>query len=162
MVDPATAAIAIKTISSAVGLVDKVYDTWAKFRATGEVDNSPPREHYEKIETSASGDALVHTTNGQVAKEITREELAEVLTRQELTVLEAIEKKMEMLVSKWSQITAKFETLTPAQQGVSKIELDDICADLSKCLGQVMQLLENIGFILQDHYGDVKMIAASR
>ena len=162
MIDIAAASAAISTISSAVKLVDTVYDTWKKFRETGKVEASGKVDHYEKITKSETGDALVHSTDGHVAKEVTREELAKILGKNELSVLNALEKKMEILVAKWSGITEKFELLTPSQQGASKVELSDICDELAVCLDQIMTMLESIGFQLQDHYGAIKMIAAQR
>lgn len=159
MIDPGSATLAITTISSAVGLVDKVFDTWAKFRRTGEVKVAAPSDHYEKIAATPNGDSLVHTTDGDVANIVTRDQLASRLTRAELTVLEAIEKRMDFLVAQWSEITSAFETLTPAQKGVSKVQLNDICRELSNCLSTIMSMLETVGFQLQDHYGAVKMIA---
>lgn len=162
MIEIAAASAAIGAITSSVELVDKVYDTWVKFRESGEVEKITTKDHFEIVTSSDGGKSLVHMSNGVIAKKITREQLADVLERTDLMVLEALEKKMELLVAKWSSITSAFETLTPAQQGASRIQLDDICVDLSKCLSQTMLFLEKLGFELNDHYASVKMIAETR
>ncbi len=160
MLDTASATLAIKTIASMVRQVDSVFDTWSTFRKTGEVTAGDSSEHPEQVALSPGEDALLHTTNGHIAKQITRNELATLLDPMQLNMLQAIEMRMGMLVSKWSAITASFDTFTPEQRSEIERQLAGISVDLGTCLGQVMAMLEKIGFQLQDHYGTVKTIAA--
>ena len=162
MLEFATATAAIATISSLVKLSDSIFDTWKKFKETRDVKKSDRDSFYEKIETTKDNDALIHSTDGRSAKKVTREELSKLLDANDAKVIGAIEKKMRILVGKWSAITEDYELVDANQKAIYKQRLDDICIELSSCLLQIAKLLERLGFALQDHYSAMKMIAETR
>ena len=162
MIDLATASSAISVISSAVKLADGVWDSWRDFKQERKVTHEPPREHYEKIEATNDNSALVHSTNGQPAKTVTREQLSKILSKDDYEHLEALESRMRMLTGKWNGITKKIELeVNIATKTTYEMQLDDLKDKIGALLEQIMDFIERLGFHLQDHYGSMKSIAAS-
>ena len=64
MIDPVTAAAAITVISSAVKLADGIWDSWRDFKEHRRVTHEPSSEHYELVEATDDGGALVHSVDG--------------------------------------------------------------------------------------------------
>lgn len=163
MLEFAAVTAAVASLTSVVDLADKVFDSWRKFRQsrTIEAPAEAAPDYYEKIAASAGG-GLAHSAGGDV-KVITREELSRRLGPQEKMVIEALETRMDILVSQWSAITAEYPLVIDAgQRAIYDKKLDRICVDLSKCLVQITRLLQDLGFELQDHYRAMRSIAMDR
>ena len=163
MLELAAVTSVVGSLTSIVGLSDKIFESWRKFRQSGEVETPPetPPDYYEKIEP-APGGGLAHSAGGDV-KIITREELSTRLSPTDQRVVTALEKQMDVLVRQWSALTEQYElTIDPSQKAIFEVKLDDICVKLSRCLLQVTTLLQYLGFQLQDHYGAMRMIAETR
>ena len=161
MLDIAAASAVISTLSSAMGLADKVYDTYHKFMHSGEVAAPDPHPHSEEIAASPSGDALVHQDNGHVVRTVTRDDLRTQLGALDAQVIEAIEQKMEILVARWSEITKEYELVDADQKAKYNVRLTQIAKELSASLSTIFAILDRLGFQLHDHYAALRHIAAA-
>lgn len=161
MIDIATASAVIGTLSSAMGLADKVYDTFHKFMHSGEVAPADSRTHSEEIAASPSGDALVHQDNGHVVRTVTRDDLSAQLAATDAQVIEAIEQKMEILVTRWSEITKEYALVDANERAKYKVRLSQIAKELSASLTAIFAILDRLGFQLHDHYASLRHIAAT-
>ena len=132
MITLAAATATIGALSSAIGLADKIYSAYRNYLSDGEVSKVTAELHYETIGMSSDGNQLIHSTDGNVAKSVSREELANLLGPADSQVIEAIETRLDALVARWSEITKDFELVDADQRAKYKIRLGNI----SKCLIQ--------------------------
>ena len=79
MLEIATITAIIGALSSAVGLVDKVTDSFIKYR-TGHGD-SIGKEHRMKITKSPDGESLIALEHGREMQRISYEQLSDKLAR---------------------------------------------------------------------------------
>jgi hypothetical protein len=93
MIEVAAATAVVGLASSIVTLADKIWDSWKKYRETGVVTQPNGIDHGETIRATPGNTALVHTSYGHTARQITREELAKVLSEDDYDYLRALEKQ---------------------------------------------------------------------
>ncbi len=116
MLDLAAATAAIGVISSVVGLSDKVWDSWSKFKRDRTISTEQRQDHGEKIQARANDSELVHQLGGADSKVVTRDDLANMLDDQDLEFLKALEARMTQLTRKWTAITREIELAVDTQE----------------------------------------------
>ena len=161
MIDIAAAVSVINVISSAVGLADKIYNSFMKYADSGEIERSEPSQHSEKIEADKDNINLIHSLDGQPSKVITREDIQEKLDDMEVSLLEALELKMNIKTKQWINITKEYEFSTPAQKATYEEQLKILKREIGDLLKEIFKFLNRLGFQLQDHYGAMQHIAGS-
>jgi hypothetical protein len=164
MIDIATAGFAIKTIASAVGTVDKLYDVFRKFREGDEVSRPSGKAPAAAAETVTAGDQdreLIHSVRGQETKRVTREDLAKMLNREDLTFVSTYEKRMSDLYGQWVDISQEIELASGMQRAQLKAQIGLVADRIAECLRQIFDFLQKIGFQLDDHYRALRQIAGT-
>jgi hypothetical protein len=160
MIEIATAIAVIKGLSTTVGLIDKVYDSFRRFTDTGQAGPSRTTSYYEGVVSSADNRELIHTTNGQPAQRITAAELAGKLSEGDLRHLRAVERALEINVRLWDEMVAEIP-LEPNKLTAARYKLmqEDLAKNVANDLKGVLDFLCLLGFTLQDHYGAARDIA---
>jgi hypothetical protein len=164
MIDIAAAGLAIKTIASAVGTVDKIYDVYKKFRERGEVSDptkSAPLTSAETVTVTGENNELIHTVHGREAKRVSRDELSKLLSKDDLTFVATYEKRMSDLYAQWIDVSREIELANGMQRAQLKGQIGTIADRIGECLRAILDFLPKIGFTLDDHYAALRSIAGS-
>jgi hypothetical protein len=159
MIEIAAAIEVVKLVSSSVGLIDKVYDSWSKFVDTKKVD-SKVHAHFEKIEGANQNTELVHTVGGRPKETITIDQLRTRLNPGDLNYIDALYTRMEINERTWNGIVKEIELETNiANKTKYEIQLEQLKKKIGKDLDDILKFIEYLGFDLDDHYGSARAIA---
>ena len=148
MLDVVAAGQAVSAIAGALGVVDKVYSMFMKFRQTGEIENDgnvSQSQHTELISVDNNGTKLIHSVDGKTVQTVTREELGKKLNKTDLTFIVTYEKKMSSLFEQWVEITKDVSLVDPRTRARHQEQIKAISDDMADCLRQVFGLLSQVG-----------------
>ena len=85
-----------------------------------------------------------------------------MLDDQDLEFLKALEARMTQLTRKWTAITREIELAVDAQiRATYELQLEQLADKIGQILKQITDFLSRVGFVLQDHYGAMRTIAAN-
>jgi hypothetical protein len=160
MVDPATITAIIGTVSAAVGLVDKVTDSFIKYK-TGRGD-PVPKEHRMKITAASDGKSLVGLEHGRETQRVTYDQLIVKMSNDDLRYIRALEKSMNVHFSIWEEVYPQLASESnPITKAKLKQQLDSIVDDMGNDLTKILGFVEMTGLYLDDHYQNIRHIAKS-
>ena len=158
MIELATISSIIGIASSAVGLIDKVADTYIKFRGR---DYVVPQEHRASITASEDGQSLVRTEYGREVQRVTYQELMDRLTEDDLSYIKAVEKSMNTHKEVWEAAYPQLASETnPVAKAKIQKQLDAVAEDMGKDLKRILDFIEQrMQLYLDDHYLSVRDLA---
>lgn len=160
MPDPATIAAIVGLLTSSVGLVDKVADTYLSYRKKSAVSDA---EHRSRITTSDDGRDLVALDHGHEMQRVSYKELTDRLDVDDLQYIKSIEKSMKSHKQIWESVYPQLATtIDPIVKAKLEQQLDQVCEAMSVDLVRILNFVEKTGLYLDDHYGAVRDIAARR
>ena len=135
MIDVALVATIIGILSNSVGLVDKVTDTYLKFRGK----QSPvDKEHRAKIVAGGDGKSLVRLKHGQEVQRVTYEELTNKLSESDLSYVRALESSMNTHKDIWeSAYPSLASEVNPVAKAKIQKQLDAVLTDMEDDLKPV-------------------------
>lgn len=160
MIEVAAATGVIKLVSSSVGLIDKVYDSWTKYVGNNKIEQSRVSEYSEKIEAKNQNKELVYSIKGQPAQTLSYEELRINLSPQDFDTIDALSTRMTINVRTWQTIVRDIELETNlATKAKYEIQLDNLKKKIGDDLNAIIGFVEFLGFRLGDHYMSARAIA---
>lgn len=162
MVDLVTAGLAIKAISDAIGLVDKVSGAYTAFKTRNEVktiSESTPLVSNEVIVSNAAGTLLEHRIDGTPSKTVSREDLSNLLRDQDLRYIQAFEDRLNKLFDQWEIISKEYENAGVGEQAKLHGKLEEISAKMGVCVSAILDFTQKMGFAMSDHYSAIRTIA---
>jgi hypothetical protein len=156
MIDIATVTTAIGAASSAVALIDKIYDQVDRF-LTGRPDPVIPKEHRQKIEKE--GDTLVSKKpDGSVCQRITADDMKK-LPESSLRHIKVLEQSMENHYSIWARVYSQLPlAVDPIKKAQTEQQLHGIINDMKSDLDGILQFLLDSGMHLDDHYMHIRSL----
>ncbi len=157
MVDIATASAAIGAATSAVGLIDKIWDQVDRFLegASGPVI---PKEHRQKIEKQ--DDAIVsRKPDGTVCQRISAEDLKNKLPESSLKHIQVLEQSMDNHYAVWAAVYPQLAlTVDPIAKAQTEQRLHGIIVGMKFDLDGILQFLLDGGLHLDDHYMHIRNV----
>ncbi len=155
MVDIALVSGAITAATSAVGLIDKIWDQVERFVSKGPGQDIPV-ESRQKIQKE--GDAIVSRLHGQVYQTITAQDL-EKLPETDLRHIRVLEQSMENHYAVWAAVYPQLAlAVDPIAKARTEIQLKSIVVGMKKDLDGVLDFLQQSGLYLDDHYKNVRNV----
>jgi DNA polymerase I-like protein with 3'-5' exonuclease and polymerase domains len=155
--DIPTVSSIVGVLVSSVGLIDKVTDTYLKFRGQ---ESPVAKEHKAKIVAGSDGISLVRLEHGAEIQRVTYEELTKKLTPSDLSYVRALESSMNTHKTIWeSAYPSLASEVNPVAKAKIQVQLDAVATDMEKDLKRILTFVENTGLYLDDHYIAVKDIA---
>jgi len=149
------AIAAITAATSAVGLVDKIWDEVERFTSKHS-ETDIPREHRQKIQKE--GDAIVSRIHGQVYQTITAQDL-EKLPEATLRHIKVLEQSMENHYAVWASVYPQIAlAIDPIAKAKTEIQLKDIIVGMKADLDGVLDFLQQSGLYLDDHYMHIRSV----
>jgi len=149
------AIAAITAATSAVGLVDKIWDEVERFTSKHS-ETDIPREHRQKIQKE--GDAIVSRIHGQVYQTITAQDL-EKLPEATLRHIKVLEQSMENHYAVWASVYPQIAlVIDPIAKAKTEIQLKDIIVGMKADLDGVLDFLQQSGLYLDDHYMHIRSV----
>jgi len=158
--DLPTISAIIAALTGSVGLIDRVTDTYLKFRGT---QTGVPKEHRAKIVAGSDGTSLVRLEHGREVERVTYEELTRKLNSGDLSYVRALESSMNTHKQIWeSALPSLASEINPVAKAKVQVQLDAIAGDMEKDLLQILDFVTRTGLHLDDHYASVRHIAAQK
>ena len=157
MLDIPTVASIVGVLVQSVGLVDKVTDTYLKFRGK---ESPVPKEHKAKIVAGSDGTSLVRLEHGSEVQRVSYEELTKKLAPTDLSYVRALEASMNTHKAIWeSAYPSLASEVNPVAKAKVNVQLDAVATDMEKDLTRILTFIEKTGLYLDDHYMAVRDIA---
>lgn len=157
MLDIATISTIVTTASSAVGLIDKIVDSYLMFRGK----QSAPKEHRAKIEADAAGEGFIRREHGEEVQRVSYQEMTARLDDSDLSYIQALEKSMNTHKAVWeSAYPSLASEVNPVAKAKIQQQLDQVAQEMEKDLIKILTFVEKTGLYLDDHYMSVRDIAA--
>jgi len=155
MFDLALATGAVTAATSAVGLIDKIWDEVERFTSRHS-ENDLPREHRQKIQKE--GDAIVSRVHGQVQQTITAKDL-EKLPESDLRHIKVLEQSMENHYAIWASVYPQLAlAVDPIAKAKTELQLKEVVGGMKKDLNGVLDFLAKSGLYLDDHYLHIRSV----
>lgn len=156
MIDIATVTTAIGAATSAVGLLDKIWDQIDRFLASrsASVTSQP---HHQKIEKE--GDTIVSKSpDGAVCQRVTVADLSN-LPESTLKHIKVLEQAMGNHYAIWAAVYPQLAlTIDPIAKAQTEQRLQGVINSMKKDLDGILQFLLDSGLHLDDHYMHIRNV----
>jgi len=155
MVDFVLVSSAIAAATSAVGLIDKIWDQVERV-TSGSSEGDIPREHRQKIQKE--GDAIVSRIQGQVYQTITAQDF-EKLPEADLEHIKVLEQSMNNHYAVWASVYPQLAlAVDPIAKAKTEAQLKGVVVEMKKDLTAVLDFLQQSGLYLDDHYMRIRNV----
>lgn len=158
MTDLATLSTAITAATSAVGLIDAIWDQVDRF-LTGRSEPAVPKEHRQKIELPDNALMSKKPDSTACQRIISAEDLQKLpeLTLRHVQVLEA---SMNNHYAVWSAVYPHLALMIdPIAKAQTEQRLKSIVVNMKSDLDGIQQFLLDCGLHLDDHYMHIRSVA---
>jgi hypothetical protein len=148
--DLATATLAIKATTAAIGLFDKVSDQVVKFITKSEATPGPPKQHNYTI-TGSDGTLKVEHQGRTL--QVMRGEDLQKLPEEYYRHIKTLEKSLQRHYELWEEVYPhRDDSVDLIANAKTKRQLRDAALTMKDDLTGIVDFLQKIGVMLDDHY----------
>jgi hypothetical protein len=146
--DLETAKAVIQTASAAVGLFDKVAGQVVRFIRRTPEPAGPPKEFSYKVQ---AGDELKVESRGQTVQVIKGEDLQK-LPADYYSHIKTMEQSIGRYYKLWQKVYPHRDDFDVMTNAKTEAQLDDLALKMKDDLTGIIDFLQSIGVMLDDHY----------
>jgi SepF-like predicted cell division protein (DUF552 family) len=150
----------ISATSAAVSLVDKIADSYLKFR--GKI-SSVPEEHRAEIVASGDNKSLLMLSHGVEIQRLTYQQLTARLNEGDLSYIRSLERSINTHKTVWEEAYPQLASESnPVTKAKVRNQLNDVANEMGSDLTKILNFVEKLGVHLDDHYIAVRDIAEGK
>jgi DNA polymerase I-like protein with 3'-5' exonuclease and polymerase domains len=160
MIDWLVASQVASVAANAVASLDKMYRGYADFFEKRDATVGAPEPSF-KIQDKPAEKAIVASWvhSGETAQKITYQELATKLSPSDLAHIETFSRSLENYQKQWDSAYEAKSLASGMDVGRLDAQLDYIARQMSEPLLKVLDFVEHMGLLLDDHYLAARQIA---